>query len=413
MKNSPSRDPGRTRENFPCSGHIKRMPANLPGHSGEDLPFGGCADRVMQPPPILALPPNRVRRNYRGGMLLDSWQGQPVPCDGETPEDWMASTTLAINPGLPTLENEGLSECFLPDGKRVFVRDLFKARGDFYLGRAHREAHGSELGFLAKLLDSSMRLHIQAHPTAAFAQRYLNSKWGKFETYLILGCRDGIEPSILLGFQRPPTPAEWRRIILEQDLAAMEECFDPIPVKPGEVWMVPGGLPHALGEGLLVLEVMEPSDLVVRCEHSRGGIEVPPAARYMGRDPGLALQIFDFTALPTDEVARRYRVEPVAENQTAAWSSELMIGSRQTHAFETRRYTIHRRVTLPRLPRLGIWVVLEGRGRVRSEGTELTLQRGTKFLTAAQAHELDFQPAEKDSLRLACCSPGACEAPKN
>ena len=28
-------------------------------------------------------------------------------------------------------------------------------------------------------------------------------------------------------------------------------------VKPGEIWYVPGGMPHALGENLTLLEIME------------------------------------------------------------------------------------------------------------------------------------------------------------
>jgi len=362
---------------------------------------------MTTPPPILQFPPNRVRRNYRGGKLLDQLQGNPNPCDGETPEDWIASTTPAINPGLPPMVGEGLAECLLPDNRRALLRDVLQTHGDFYLGKEHLEIHGTELGFLAKLLDCSMRLHIQAHPTAAFARQHLGSKWGKFETYLIIGSREGVQPSILLGFQRPPTPAEWRRIILEQDLEAMAACFDPVPVKPGEVWMVPGGLPHALGEGLLLLEVMEPSDLVVRCEHTREGIEVPPAARYMGRDPDLALQIFDFTPLPLSEVQRRYRVVPQIEKATSAWSGELLIGPTQTSAFEIRRFTIHNRATVSLPACASVCLVIDGTGFVRCGTEKIPLRRGSTFLAAALAGELDFEPMNDDSLMFACVTPGA------
>lgn len=369
------------------------------------------ASPVIQPPPVILLPPNRVRRNYRGGKFLDMLQGEAVPRDGDRPEDWLASTTPAVNPGLPPVADEGLASCELPGGERVLVRDLLLANGDYYFGVRHFAERGAGLGFLAKLLDASMRLHIQAHPTAEFAQRHLNSRWGKFETYVIMGCREGVEPYILLGFQRPPSPGEWRRIVLEQDLAAMVACFDPVPAKPGEVWMVPGGLPHALGEGLLLLEVMEPSDLVVRCEHTREGIEVPPAGRYMGRDPDLALQIFDFTPLPVAEVGRRYRVLPVSEKSTAAWSTELLIGPEQTSAFEIRRFTIRESSTIPLNGCIGVWVVLAGTGLLRCGPVELPLKQGAKFLAAAQIGALDFEPMGDQPLLLACCNPGIGTVP--
>ncbi len=40
---------------------------------------------------------------------------------------------------------------------------------------------------LVKLLDSAVRLQLQAHPTAEFAKAHLNSNSGKAEAYHILG----------------------------------------------------------------------------------------------------------------------------------------------------------------------------------------------------------------------------------
>ncbi len=58
---------------------------------------------------------------------------------------------------------------------------------------------------LVKFLDSSIRLHFQAHPTREFSQQYLNSNSGKAEAYYILKVREGIDnPYIYLGFQHPP-----------------------------------------------------------------------------------------------------------------------------------------------------------------------------------------------------------------
>lgn len=359
---------------------------------------------MIHPPPLFLLPPNRVRRNYRGGKLLDVLQGESAPRDGNRPEDWIASTTPAMNPGLPPVADEGLAACVLPDGARVLLRDLFRAEGGYYLGQPHLAERGTELGFLAKLLDASMRLHIQAHPTAAFAREHLGSKWGKFETYLIIGCREGIPPSILLGFQRPPPPVEWRRIILEQDLEAMAACFDPVPVRPGEVWMVPGGLPHALGEGLILLEVMEPSDLVVRCEHTREGIEVPPTARYMGRDPDLALQIFDFAPRSVDEVTRRYRVAPMPEIETETYSKELLIGREQTSAFREYRFTIRTSASIPLESCVSIWIVLGGSGSIAIGTSKIAVGKGSKFLVAAAEETLSVEP-EGGDLLMACCCP--------
>lgn len=364
----------------------------------------------MKPPGILALPPNRVRRNYLGGKLLDRLAGQPSPSDGSSPEDWIAATTVASNPGLPERPGEGLAHCRLPDGRLVPLQTLFDRFGPYYLGLPHCSRIGTKLGFLAKLLDAAMRLHVQAHPTAKFARQHLGSRWGKLETYVILAVRPGVEPYIRLGFQHPPDPGEWRRIVFEQDIAAMDACFEKIPVAPGEVWMVPGGLPHAIGEGLLVLEVMEPTDLVVRCEHEREGIIVPPAARYMGCEPDFALNIFDYTPLEPATVIRRFRMRPEPEILSAGCSRERLIGPQQTSAFREERLTVHSKTRLPLEACVSLWVVIGGEGQVNADGHRHFLTKGSKFLVAASVEALEVQPSERNGLQMVCCMPGVGDA---
>ena len=37
--------------------------------------------------------PNRVSRFYRGGLLIDTFRGEPHPADTDRPEDWVGSAT--------------------------------------------------------------------------------------------------------------------------------------------------------------------------------------------------------------------------------------------------------------------------------------------------------------------------------
>ena len=57
---------------------------------------------------------NRCWRCYLGGKLIDVMYGNKNPADGYFPEDWLASTVVAVNPdreGKP--EFEGLSVAIL------------------------------------------------------------------------------------------------------------------------------------------------------------------------------------------------------------------------------------------------------------------------------------------------------------
>ncbi len=355
---------------------------------------------------LLILPPNRVRRNYKGGQQLDRLEGKTNPSDSNRPEDWIASTTKAHNPGLAEIANEGLAFVKDQDGQEIILKELFEKYPEHYLGEKHFKKMGSQLGFLAKLLDSSMRLHVQAHPTARFAQEHLNSRWGKLETYVILGVRENCDGYIRLGFQHLSNNQEWKRIVFEQDIAAMNACFEKVPVEPGQVWVVPGGLPHAIGEGLVVLEVMEPTDLVVRCEFEREGIVVPPEARFMGRDPGFAMEIFDHTTLSVEEITKKCKVKPVLLDQTSNFSIELLIGPGQTDCFEVFRFKFSNQSTIKKDDKLQICIISEGSGTVEIGTEKIAIKEGSRFLIASAASEATFMPNENQIITALVCGPG-------
>ncbi len=324
----------------------------------------------------------------------------PEPRDADRPEDWLASTVPAVNPGLDPMPDEGLAHVTDASGQKVRLRDLFEEEPEYYLA-------SKELGFLAKLLDSAMRLAVQAHPTAAFARKYLNSKYGKLEAYVILALREETGGHIRLGFQRPPGPEEWRRIVLEQDIPAMDACFDPIPVQVGDVWLAPGGMPHAIGKGVLMLEVMEPSDLVVRCEFEREGMVAPPEARFMQTPVDLAMRIFDYTPLSVEQARSTYRIAP----RRIGPCEELLIGPAQTDCFRVTRWTAAAPAELPATGCGRLGVVATGSGSVAIGDRSIPVRQGTRFFCAAAAPAGKITPAEGGHLEILFCSSGDQEPP--
>ena len=81
----------------------------------------------MDIPEILPFSPNRVWRTYLGGRTLDGMEGKSAPEDTHFPEDWIGSTTVAVNPG-ESRANDGLARV-LVDGENVFLRELLEQCG--------------------------------------------------------------------------------------------------------------------------------------------------------------------------------------------------------------------------------------------------------------------------------------------
>lgn len=317
---------------------------------------------------LIHLPPNRVWRTYPGGRTLDTIAGTPAPADTHFAEDWIASTTKAVNPpepaslrGVPPLPEDvpavppGVSRVRI--GTSATLHDfavLIAGDPEYFLGREHLRKFGPHPQLLVKYLDSGTRLHFQVHPTREFAQRVLNAPSGKTEAYHVLAVRDADPVSrppasgspsrgreatghIYVGFQRPPTAAQLRDFILTQDIAVIEACFDPIPVRPGDTFIIPGGTPHALGAGIFMVEIQEPSDLVIRFEFERAGYVLPEASRFMNRDVDFALSVFDLAPLTADEVERRIRCRPRRIRTFDAHShQDELIGPGQTDCFRLR-----------------------------------------------------------------------------
>jgi len=282
---------------------------------------------------ILRLPPNRVWRTYSGGLMLDRMAGCASPADGTFPEDWLRSTVRAINPNRER-EHEGLARVVFNGGEAVLA-DLVAADPEYFLGAQHVQRFGTNPMVLVKYLDSAVRLPFQVHPTVEFSRKHLNAESGKTEAYYILSTRPEVtEPFIYLGFQRPPSRQELRRMIVEQDIVAMESCFDKIPVKPGDVYVVPGGLPHAIGGGVLMVEVMEPTDFVARVEFNVAGRVIPESARFMGRDLDFCLDLFSFEPLPISAAQSRWRCQPQVISECPGMRREALVDERVTDRFK-------------------------------------------------------------------------------
>lgn len=336
---------------------------------------------------MLPLQANRVWRSYLGGRSLDEIEGVSAPADTSYPEDWIGSLTRANNPGRRPAD-EGLAKVKREDGGSALLRDIVGQDPDFYLARKHVERFGADMRILAKYLDSAIRLHFQVHPTAEFSAEHLGVNKGKTEAYVILAIRDEVEtPYIYAGFQRPPTRKELKRWIETQDIAALEACFDKIPVEVGEVYLIPGGCPHALGEGILMVELMEASDLVVRFEFERGGYVLPEESRFMGRDLDFALTVFDLEAKRADD----FRCEPVLLRALGNGSTQTqLVGADRTDCFQARSTRIEKSITKSEKG-FYILIVTKGSGVLKVGDQMYQLNPFDRFFVAAEAGELCYE----------------------
>jgi mannose-6-phosphate isomerase len=112
---------------------------------------------------------------------------------------------------------------------------------------------------LVKILFPQDRLSVQVHPDDAHAAALGGSARAKTECWYVLEAAPGA--SLSLGL-KPGTTEEMVRSALGSD--AFEELLHEEPVTAGDMIYVEAGTVHAIGPGLTILEVQQPSDTTYR-----------------------------------------------------------------------------------------------------------------------------------------------------
>lgn len=343
-----------------------------------EQPVTDLAKFVRRP---IRLGETRAWRVYTGGKLLEAFRGHDDPSDSHYPEDWVGSTTEARNPD--PVPNEGLTLVEGTDGGTVPLRDLCAAYPEPMLGPAAASA-GGRLPFLAKLLDSAVRLPIQCHPTREDARRVFGSAVGKTESWIILETRviGGVEPFVLLGFNGTATEARWREAVLALDTPALESMLIRHAVKPGEVYHVAPGVPHAIGSGVFMVEVQEPSDITVSAENRCADFELTESHRFCGARPEEALSVFDYGHRPPDS----HRVAPRCVCSGPGSQLEMLIGPDQTPYYRAWRARCRDRICVPSPGGAMVALVTQGAGAFVGRDWRLEVRRGdTVFFPYASA----------------------------
>lgn len=361
---------------------------------------------------LIVLPPNRVWRPYPGGCTLEQLAGNPNPTDTRMSEEWIASTTRAVNQGREQIA-EGVSQVRI--GHDPAPRDLaalLASDPEYFLGAAHVKKYGAQPQVLVKYLDSGTRLYFQVHPTREFARRVMGAPSGKTEAYHVLSVRPPGSLTeatgyIYVGFQRPPTVAQLREYIVTQDIAAIEQCFDKIAVQAGDTFIIPGGTPHALGAGVFMVEIQEPSDLVVRFEFERAGYVLPEGARFMGHDLDFSLPVFNLALLTPADLDARVRCQPRRRRELGpgSWQDEL-IGPAQTDCFRVTKMHLGGPLTRDEAE-FTIGIVTDGSVVVEAGGETHRLRCYDKVLFPAGLGPVKLTP-EGGGAEMLECRPPAC-----
>ncbi len=347
---------------------------------------------------------NRVWRIYLGGMLLDELRGIEGR-DGYFPEDWLASVVQANNPPHENQpEREGLSMVLTADGKTAYLKDLIDQNPEGLLGEEHIKNFGINFGVLTKFLDSAERLPIQVHPDKAAASKLFNSDYGKTEAWFILGGREinGEKPYILLGFKEDVNTEILRELFDKQDLKGMEALMHKVPVKTGEVYMIMGGTPHAIGPGCFLLEIQEPTDYTISLEKCNTlGEKLPDFLCHQGVGFEKMFDCFNYINYTFDSLLDAFKLNPVLLESNDSYIYTQIISYGNTPCFSLNKLEIKKSFTHPCLGKPSALAVVSGAGNIAG----IKVKSGDCLFVPAMANTFDITCEGNGVFTLLECLP--------
>lgn len=283
----------------------------------------------------------------------------PLPNCGET---WELS---AVAEESSTIENGPLA------GQSLDT--LVKAQGASLLGKKNYERFGNEFPLLIKFIDANADLSIQVHPDNKLAAQRHNCA-GKTEMWYILAADEAARLNV--GFNKETNKEEY---LDHLNNGKILELLNYEAVAAGDVFYLPAGRVHYIGNGILLAEIQQTSDITYRI-YDFDRTDANGNKREL--HTALALDAIDFS--PVAEYKTSYHAEeniPVTLVDSTYFKTDLLVLTDQI-ALDYSETDMFR-----------IFIVVEGAVLLTTENNHSeSLVFGDVILIPASVNEVMFTP---------------------
>ena len=117
---------------------------------------------------------------------------------------------------------------------------------------------GGRFPLLIKFIDAQDKLSVQVHPDDDYAAKYEKDP-GKTEMWYIVDAKEGAK--IVYGLADGISSEDFAKAVAE---GRIDSVMGYTSVKKGETYFIPSRLLHAIGEGIIIAEIQQNSDLTYR-----------------------------------------------------------------------------------------------------------------------------------------------------
>jgi mannose-6-phosphate isomerase len=253
--------------------------------------------------------------------------------------------------------------------------------GETLLGRRPVARTGRRFPLLIKLLDCAAWLSLQVHPNNEQAVRLEGpGSFGKTEAWHFLEAVQGGE--ILAGLRPGASPADLELAIRSQTVL---EKMQRLVVQSGDTILIPAGMIHALGPGLLVYEVQQVSDITYRVfDWNRPASDGRPL--HIEKSVAVANPNLTGQLLPARSLADGERQELVA---CEYFKLELVVGQAKSAGLDPQGESFH------------VLTAIEGQARVEGQDWSQSLGRFETIVVPASSGPYRVEPQSRVKVLVA------------
>lgn len=188
-----------------------------------------------------------LKEKVWGGSALEKKYNKKGLSSDHIGESWEIS---AVSDNLSVVSNGFLAGNNIEELIEVYMGDL--------TGDTVYEKFGNEFPLLIKFIEARQDLSVQVHPGNELAKERHNA-YGKTEMWYIL--ESDKDASIYTGFKEGVTKEMYEEAVKNGTLA---ELLNVDKALPGDYFFTPAGRVHAIGAGIVLVEIQQTSDITYR-----------------------------------------------------------------------------------------------------------------------------------------------------
>jgi len=188
-----------------------------------------------------------LKERIWGGKTLAEQYRKTIDTHTKFGESWEISD---LDDNISVVANGFLVENDLRELIEIYMGEL--------VGETVFDQYGLGFPLLIKIIDAQENLSVQVHPDDELAQQRYEQN-GKTEIWYIIHADENA--GIYLGFNKPIEKQDYVEAVQQNRILSLLQFYS---VKKGDMFFIPAGTVHALGKGVQVVEIQQPSDVTYR-----------------------------------------------------------------------------------------------------------------------------------------------------